>query len=171
MSQPSEYKIVVALLVLQSLCAAFFLWDGAVDIVMGPTYVGWADPESFEFLVALALVASIFFTVYRFRQLRSRQKKMAEQLQIASGLFSKLIASFFEEWGLSEAESDVALMAIKGLSIADIANVRQSREGTVKAQLNAVYRKAGVTGRPQLLSLFIEELMNDGLDGSPNLGD
>jgi len=34
-------------------------------------------------------------------------------------------------------------------------------EGTVKAQTNAIYRKAGVSGRPQLLSLFIEDLMDD----------
>ena len=32
-------------------------------------------------------------------------------------------------------------------------------EGTVKAQTNAIYRKAGVSGRSQLLSLFIEDLM------------
>jgi hypothetical protein len=55
----------------------------------------------------------------------------------------------------------VALFAIKGLSTADIARMRSSSEGTVKAQTNAIYRKAGVSGRPQLLSLFIEELMQD----------
>ena len=33
-------------------------------------------------------------------------------------------------------------------------------ESTVKAQTAAIYRKAGVTGRPQLLSLFIEDLMS-----------
>jgi len=37
--------------------------------------------------------------------------------------------------------------------------LRSTSEGTVKAQTNAIYRKAGVTGRPQLLSLFIEDLM------------
>jgi hypothetical protein len=31
----------------------------------------------------------------------------------------------------------------------------------VKAQTNAIYRKAGVTGRSQLLSLFIDDLMSD----------
>jgi len=45
-------------------------------------------------------------------------------------------------------------LAIKGLSIAEIAAVRQTRDGTIKAQCTAIYRKAGVTGRPQLISLF-----------------
>ncbi len=56
-------------------------------------------------------------------------------------------------------------VSIKGLSTADIANLRNTSEGTVKAQTNAIYRKAGVSGRPQLLSLFIDELMTDPLAG------
>jgi DNA-binding NarL/FixJ family response regulator len=45
------------------------------------------------------------------------------------------------------------------LSIAEIAQIRATREGTIKAQCAAIYRKAGVSGRAQLLSLFIEDLM------------
>jgi DNA-binding CsgD family transcriptional regulator len=69
----------------------------------------------------------------------------------------------FDEWGLTPAERDVALFAIKGLSIADIAQLRSTSEGTVKAQTAAIYRKAGVSGRPQLLSLFIDDLMEGGI--------
>ena len=53
----------------------------------------------------------------------------------------------------------MALFAIKGLNVQDIARLRETSEGTVKAQTAAIYRKAEVTGRPQLLSLFIEDLM------------
>jgi DNA-binding CsgD family transcriptional regulator len=69
----------------------------------------------------------------------------------------------FDEWGLTPAERDVALFAIKGLSIADIAQMRETSEGTVKAQTAAIYRKAGVSGRSQLLSLFIDDLMDGGV--------
>ena len=54
----------------------------------------------------------------------------------------------------------MALFAIKGMSTPEIAALRNTSEGTVKAQTNAIYRKAGVTGRPQLLSLFIEDLID-----------
>ena len=57
----------------------------------------------------------------------------------------------------------MATLAIKGLSIAEIAALRETKEGTIKAQSAAIYRKAGVTGRLQLLSLFIEELMAEPL--------
>ena len=53
----------------------------------------------------------------------------------------------------------MAWFTIKGLSIAEIARLRGTSEGTVKAHSNAIYRKAGVSGRTQLLSLFIEDLM------------
>jgi DNA-binding CsgD family transcriptional regulator len=76
-----------------------------------------------------------------------------------------IMAERFDEWGLTPAERDVALFAIKGLSIADIAQLRSTSEGTVKAQTAAIYRKAGVSGRSQLLSLFIEDLMDGGVSG------
>jgi DNA-binding CsgD family transcriptional regulator len=73
----------------------------------------------------------------------------------------ELMLTRFRDWGLTSAERDVALFAIKGLSTQEIASLRGTAEGTVKAQTNAIYRKAGVNGRPQLLSLFIEDLMDD----------
>lgn len=48
--------------------------------------------------------------------------------------------------------------------------MRDTSEGTVKAQTYAIYRKAGVAGRPQLLSLFIEDLMQDALPPSAAQG-
>lgn len=62
--------------------------------------------------------------------------------------------------GLTPAERDVALFALKGFSLAEIAAFRATSEGTVKAQTNAIYRKAGVSGRTQLLSLFVDDLID-----------
>ena len=65
----------------------------------------------------------------------------------------------FGRWGLTRSERDVALLTVKGLSVAEIAALRETREGTVRAQCAAIYRKAGVESRAQLLSLFVEDLM------------
>ena len=59
----------------------------------------------------------------------------------------------------------MAWFTIKGLPIAEIARLRQTSEGTVKAQSNAIYRKAGVNGRAQLVSLCIEDLDRCGAAG------
>lgn len=94
------------------------------------------------------------------RSLR-RQKRAEDQLRQVSGAFMELMQGRFADWGLTSAERDVALFAIKGMSTQEIATLRGAAGGTVKAQTNAIYRKAGVTGRSQLLSLFIEDLMDD----------
>ena len=58
------------------------------------------------------------------------------------------------------ALSRVALVVVGVFAIAEIARLRQTSEGTIKAQSNAIYRKSGVSGRTQLLSLFLEDLMD-----------
>ena len=72
-----------------------------------------------------------------------------------------VMTQHFTDWRLTPAERDVAVFLVKGLSTRDIADLRGTSEGTIKAQTNAIYRKAAVTGRTQLLSTFIEDLMDD----------
>ena len=79
----------------------------------------------------------------------------------------ELLEERFTKWALTPAKRDVALFAIKGLSTAEIAGLRQTSEGRVKAQTAAIYRKAGVSGRLHLLSLFIDDLMR--ADSPPRL--
>ena len=81
-------------------------------------------------------------------------------VSVVSGAFGEFLQHQFRDWDLSPSESDVALFAIKGSSIAEIARMRGTKDGTIKAQLNAIYRKAGVTGRPQLISFFIDEMVD-----------
>ncbi|MCV2881309.1 helix-turn-helix transcriptional regulator [Actibacterium sp. XHP0104] len=71
----------------------------------------------------------------------------------------------FDRWNLSAAERDVALLSLKGLKISQIAEFRQTREGTVKAQLNAIFRKAGVSSRPELLAQCLDVILELGADG------
>jgi DNA-binding CsgD family transcriptional regulator len=62
-------------------------------------------------------------------------------------------------WGLSEAEKDIALLTIKGMTISEIAEIRNTKQSTIKTQSSAIYKKAGVSSRAQLVSLLIEELL------------
>lgn len=148
---------------LQAVCALFFALDVLGDLLGISTLTHVNDSDMLEYLVTLVLVVSLLFTSRQLLALLTRQKRLEQQMQIASGAFAELLETHFDDWALTPSERDVALMAIKGLSIADMARLRETKDGTIKAQCNAVYRKAGVTGRPQLLSVFIEELMADGL--------
>lgn len=152
------------LLVLQAAAAAFFTFDIVADVIGpedGPAHL------LLEGLAVLALIAGIWLALREIGRLRRRHRRLEAQLRVASGAFLELLDEHFERWGLTPSERDVALLAIKGLSIAEIAELRGTKEGTVKAQCNAIYGKAGVSGRPQLLSLFIEELMGEALVPPP----
>lgn len=151
------------LLGLQIFCVVLLFADAAAEISGQEYFLDLIGHEYLEFAVVVALALGIGLTVREIRKVLLRHKSMEKTLKAASGAFYQLIEDRFDAWSLTPSERDVALLAIKGLSIAEIARARHTKEGTIKAQCNATYRKAGVTGRTQLLSLFIDELMGDGL--------
>jgi DNA-binding CsgD family transcriptional regulator len=158
----------LAIFVIQALCAFFFVSD-ILSSVLGirTTPISWEMREFLEIGAAIGLVLGVIVGGLMLRRALRERNRAEERLRRASGAFMVLLEERFGEWGLTPSERDVALFAIKGMSTAEIATLRSTSEGTVKAQTNAIYRKAGVTGRPQLLSLFIDDLMRD--DGTVRL--
>lgn len=163
-------KLLLGVLVLQTFCILFLLTEASLDIVGLELEEILGTQNVMEFIIVFALVAGAGVLAAEFRAVLERQKVLEDQLKAASGAFNDLLEQHFADWRLTAAERDVALLSIKGLSISEIAAARQTAEGTVKAQCNKIYGKAGVTGRPQLLSLFIEELMAEGLVETPDQG-
>lgn len=153
---------VLGILLVQVLSAVFFVADIASSYVgLWTAPLSWEMREYLEILAATGLTLGVGFGIWVLRR-TLRERNLAQQrLRRASGAFMNLLDERFSEWALTPAEKDVALFAIKGMATAEIAVLRATSEGTVKAQTNAIYRKAGVTGRSQLLSLFIEDLMRD----------
>ncbi|UWQ20869.1 hypothetical protein [Jannaschia sp. W003] len=151
---------IAALLVLQALCAAFFLFDVVTSIFgLLDRPLDWQLRELIEIGAAVGLVLGTALGALALRRSEERRRHVEDRLRVASGAFAELLEARFAEWGLTPAERDVALFSIKGLGPAEIAAIRGTSGGTVKAQSAAVYRKAGVSGRGQLLSHFVEELM------------
>ncbi|MBP1807335.1 helix-turn-helix transcriptional regulator [Rubellimicrobium aerolatum] len=156
--------IIVAVLAVQAASGLVFIANIAFS-VLGIAPVAWVVHELTEIGAALGLVLGTVLGGLALRRSRARALVAEARLRAASGAFMELLDERFAAWGLTPAERDVALFAIKGLSTPEIARLRQVSEGTVKAQTAAIYRKAGVAGRPQLLSLFIEDLMEGPLEG------
>ena len=149
-----------AVFVVQVLCAVFFISDIMITVFGWPVaLVNWQVHELIEIGAALGLIIGAGVGAFMLRATLRRSAHVESQLRAASGAFMDVLEDRFATWGLTPAERDVALFAIKGMSTGDIARLRETSEGTVKAQTAAIYRKAGVTGRPQLLSLFIDDLM------------
>ena len=77
---------------------------------------------------------------------------------LAAGL-GRAIDAQFGVWRLTDAEREVALLLLKGLSLREIASLRETSERTVRQQSLAVYRKAGLAGRAELSAFFLEDLL------------
>jgi DNA-binding CsgD family transcriptional regulator len=154
---------ILAIFVVQAVCAFFFVSDIVASVFgLRSTPISWEAREFLEIGAALGLTLGVLLGAAILRRTLRERNLARERLRRASGAFMDLLEERFGEWGLTPAERDVALFAIKGMSTAEIATLRGTSEGTIKAQTAAIYRKAGVTGRPQLLSLFIEDLMREG---------
>jgi len=125
-------------------------------------------PENVHFLQEALEIGSVLglglFTLYLFRQLKhmARRDMSREQtLSLLRGQFGDVLEQKFTEWELTPAERDVTMLILKGLNVADIASARNTAPGTVKAQSTAVFRKVGVVSKSELLSLIIDEFLDE----------
>lgn len=147
-----------AILIVQIVAATYFVVDGIEDMI-AEARRGISLGVFMECLIALALLGGIVMAARYIRRLRFDIRRNAIALASARGALAEHIASRFAEWRLTPGESDVAMFALKGCDVAEIARLRGAATGTVRAQLSQVYAKAGVTSQSMLLSLFIEDLL------------
>ncbi len=154
-------KYVIAfILILQAISAIFFVAQILISLLGIPIEpVSWTFHELMEIGAAIGLLTGVVVSTIALRDAVARTAKAEEALRLARSAFGDVLEERFEGWELTPAERDVAIFAIKGFSTHDMASMRGVSEGTIKAQTAAIYRKAGVSGRPQLLSLFIDELV------------
>lgn len=152
-------RIAVAATALQVLASAFFIADSAQEVLFGHHREAAGGFNWLEVGVALALLLGIMLGARLTRRLFNEARDRERLIATARGALSRVIAARFAEWRLSPAEADVALFALKGCSISEIAALRNSAVGTVRAQLSQVYGKAGVSSQTMLVALFIEELL------------
>ena len=151
-----SYPIALAVfLILQGIAALFFTADVLSDAFEMPMDIH-AVLEAF---VTFVLVSSTILSAWQLRLTLADIAAKERALELAAGEFGTVVENQFAEWRLTEAERDVGMLALKGLDVSEIAEMRGRAKGTVRAQLASIYAKAGVAGHPQLVSLFVEELM------------
>ena len=121
--------------------------------------IPWVLHEIFTLMTLVGFCVGMYFIARSYRLAASNTRYLMKQLDAAKGAFQRGIDEYFEEWGLSEAEKDIALLTIKGMTISEIAEIRNTKQSTIKTQSSAIYKKAGVSSRAQLVSLLIEELL------------
>lgn len=100
---------------------------------------------------------------------RDRERWQREAGELVSGL-SEAIDRQLEQWDLSAAEKEIALLLLKGLSHKEVAALRGTSEATVRQQARALYKKAGLSGRADLAAFFLEDLLGPRQPGRAGQG-
>jgi len=162
-AKPERRAITLAaIILLQALCAVFFIGDVIIDLNQGD----YLDDVHFylEAFAALALIAGVFYLMRELRDLLNRMAAMEFGIRAARGEMAKLIDTFFDQWRLTPSEREIALLILKGIDNDSIARMRGTAPGTVRAQCTQIYAKAAVDGRAQFLSIFMEELLHAGAE-------
>ncbi len=156
-----KHPLIVWLLVaLQMLCGAYFLWEILASVLGLPVIpLRWEQREIVEIGATLGLMLGSMMGVALAITARREMKRARTAQRLTAGQFTDVVKEYFANLGLTPAETEVAWYILKGMSISEIAELRQTREGTVKTQGTAIYKKAGVNGKSQLLSLLVEDLL------------
>lgn len=149
---------LAVILIAQAFCALFFVFDVIKDL----TDNGLANLEHMviETIASVVLIIGIAFLMSEIRDIYARMKAMDSGLMLARGELADVLDALFKEWELTNSERDVALLMIKGQGNDDIAAIRGTAVGTVRAQSSSVFRKAGVEGRVQLMTMLLDEVLD-----------
>ncbi len=89
---------------------------------------------------------------------QEKEKWKEETNQLLQGLSIK-IEKQFVHWNLTPAETEVGFLLLKGFSLKEIADIRNTKLKTVQQQSQAIYQKTGLSTRSELSAFFLEDLL------------
>jgi len=148
-------------LAVQAVSALFFISELWSEVLGLRSFtIPWALQEIIQMLASVGLVTGVIVSLLFVRNTRRQMDDMRRQIDVASGNFELHLDTVFDDWALSRSERDVAIYAMKGFSNTEIAALRGTSASTVKSQMNAIYRKAGLNNRQQLISCLVEDLLS-----------
>ena len=126
-----------------------------------------------EWALLLLSLGGFIYLVIEMRQRTLRYESLVDTLSLSEERLGTLtdemrearhrhgqaVQQQFHSWGLTTSEQEVALMLLKGLSLKEIAALRDTREKTVRQQASTIYGKSGLEGRHALAAWFLEDFL------------
>ncbi len=156
----SSLRLLWGFVIIQCLCAVAVVANLVVSVLGHDGAAGnWRLREALEISAALGLIIGTVLGIRAVMSAHRNQKTAETALRAASGAFAAAVDDRFKQAKLTRAEHEVAWFIVKGFSIKEAADLRGTSEGTIKSQCNAIYRKLDVTGRAQLLSVLVEDIL------------
>ncbi len=165
-SVPLKELIVLLVLVLVVLASG-------VDLVTDLSHGADVDHIVKEAVIVAISMTAIAWLLLGLRQQRLEIKTLRQELEAANTSqaqpkkyvlearkrLGNVVTQQFSEWALTGSEVEVGWLLLKGLSLKEIAMVRNTQEKTVRQQASSIYKKAGVSGRHAFSAWFIEDIL------------
>ena len=131
----TDRRVVFPLIIMatQLIAAIFFVIDSIEDQVTEARQ-GFSMDAAMEFIIALALLGGVMLSSRYIVRLKRDLRWKDQALASAQGALAEHIALRFQDWGLTPGEGEVALFALKGCDVAEIARLRGAATGTVRSQ-------------------------------------
>lgn len=160
-------RIIIVVLIITMLLNGI---DVLVDIDLNVPIWHVIQESAIVFLSGIAAT----FLIYDLRKRSLSLSHLASQLKSADAQikslhgkieterkhYGQVIKTQFDEWGLSVGEQQVAILILKGLSLKEIASVRDTKEATVRQQASSLYAKSSLEGRHEFSAWFLEDFLN-----------
>lgn len=128
-------------------------------LVEGATGLGALAGVYFILRSSFTLRKTLALEQHTSSALRAEAEKWRSEAKKHLDGLSRSIDQQLTGWNLTESEKEIAFLLIKGLSLKEIAAIRNTSEKTVRAQAISVYSKSGLTGRAELAAFFLEDLL------------
>jgi DNA-binding CsgD family transcriptional regulator len=163
--QPKEYYLILIFFLL--LLASGI--DLMIDFSAGTDFTHVAQ-EGVVFALSFIALGWLIFDIRRqtieistlrdeLAAARKPEHKPEKYVLDAKINLSQVISHQFDDWQLTTSEKDVGWLLLKGLSLKEIAAIRQTLEKTVRQQASSIYKKAGLSGRHSFSAWFIEDAL------------
>jgi DNA-binding CsgD family transcriptional regulator len=165
LNQKERFVIAIVLAIIAVIVAFDLITDSKEGVVIWHVMV--------EGSIAAIALFGVFYVLRGSVELKHRLekeitdftdfKKEAELWKLESRKYldglSKAIDQQLTKWKLTAAEKEVAFLLLKGMSLKEIADIRNTAEKTARVQSMAIYSKAGLAGRSELSAFFLEDLL------------
>ena len=147
--------------------------SSGIDLATDLSHGAAADHIAKEGVIVLMSLITILWLIAGLRAQMKQISELKQQLKAskhpeqlppeyvvkARKQFSEVVNQQFTDWKLTASEAEVGWLLLKGLSLKEVAVVRNTLEKTVRQQASSIYKKAGVNGRHAFAAWFLEDLM------------
>ncbi len=151
----NDRKIALINRFVLAIAAVFFVYDLWTDRLEGESWQHFIP----ELIVFMLVLFALSYEILAGIRLRSELRDNRQQLSDLQGRFADTVRQEFRKWKLTQSETEIAWLIVKGFSFGEIAYLRGVKEKTVRQQATAIYAKSGAKNRNELTALFLEDLL------------